>query len=428
MTTGRISSRRNGGAWRVRRRLLAGLAAVWVLAAPAAAGTWADRGEYDLVLTIRAEASPDKQVALLDQWKEKYPKTEHRQARRELYLSAYRSLRTWPRVLEVAREMVADQPDNLVGLYWVTLLLPATADAAGPDVLNDGEKAARLLLDGLAGFFSPAGKPTSTTEAEWSGRKAHVEVAAHRTLGWIHWQRGAYEAAEQELAACLRVKPNDAEISAWYGAVAGMQKGLEKQAAALWHLARASSLQGEGALADGPRREVSATLDRVYTAFLGAPDGLEELRSGAAANPFPQAGFLVETAAKASARREEEELNRTNPQLAAWLRIRKRLEAPDGDNYFAEHLTAVPLPRLKGTLIRGAPLAKPVEIVLGIQNPAAEEVVLKLDAPFPHSADAGTEVEFEGFASSFTREPFILTVTAARDKVVGWPERKPGRD
>ena len=33
-----------------------------------AAGEWKDRSEYDLVLRIRAEASPQMRIALLDEW------------------------------------------------------------------------------------------------------------------------------------------------------------------------------------------------------------------------------------------------------------------------------------------------------------------------------------------------------------------------
>jgi hypothetical protein len=38
------------------------------LAAPAAAAGWTDRGEYDLVMGIRSEASAQKRVELLDRW------------------------------------------------------------------------------------------------------------------------------------------------------------------------------------------------------------------------------------------------------------------------------------------------------------------------------------------------------------------------
>ena len=44
-----------------------------------------------LFRSIRAEAAPQKRLALLDQWKAKYPTTELQQVRQELYLSAWLS-------------------------------------------------------------------------------------------------------------------------------------------------------------------------------------------------------------------------------------------------------------------------------------------------------------------------------------------------
>ena len=79
--------------------------AVALAAAPPA--RWTDRDEYDLVLNIRAEAAPKKRLALLDQWKAKYPKTDLQQVRQELYLAAWQSLGDSPRMLAVAREMIA---------------------------------------------------------------------------------------------------------------------------------------------------------------------------------------------------------------------------------------------------------------------------------------------------------------------------------
>jgi hypothetical protein len=123
-------------------------------------------------------------------------------------------------------------------------------------------------------------------------------------------------------------------------------------------------------------------------------------------------------------RKQDEELTRTNPQLASWLRIRRRLEAPDGEAYFTAtlHNTALPM-RLKGTLLRATPTGKPAELVLGVGDAAAEEVVLKLDKPFPHAAESGTVLEFEGTFDAFSKAPFTLIVVAAQDKIEGWPAK-----
>ena len=165
--------------------IAARLAALTLAGAPA---KWTDRDEYDMVLTIRGEAAPRKRVVLLDQWKAKYPKTDLQQVRQELYFGAYQSLGDGARMLEVAREMVAGAADNLVGLYWVTLLIPEAKEAS-PELLEGGEKASRQLLSGLDTYFAAGSKPAATDPGAWQKRRGEVELLAHRTLSWIAWQR-----------------------------------------------------------------------------------------------------------------------------------------------------------------------------------------------------------------------------------------------
>ena len=376
-----------------------------LLAVCASAANWTDRKEYDLVLNIRAETSHQKRLGLLDQWKSKYPKSEYQQIRRELYLSTYQALGDRPRIWSVAGEMLAAQPDNLVGAYWFTLLLPEQK-AVTPEQLTLAEKASGLLL---AGMKAAAG----------------VELLAHRTLGWVHWQRGEYAPAEAEFQKCLQQDATAGEISAWLGTVLAMEQQPDKQVPALWQLARASSYQEAGALPDGQRRQFGLVLERLYTSYHGDASGLDQLRSAAKAAPFPPAGFEIESVAAAALRKQDEELTRTNPQLAAWVRMRQKLESPDGDKYFSDSLRNNPLPKLKGTLIKAEPPGKPTELTIGVIDPAKPEIVLKLSSEFPNDADAGTVLEFEGTADSFARSPFGVTVVSDPSKISGWPAAPP---
>ena len=79
--------------------------------------------------------------------------------------------------------------------------------------------------------------------------------------------------------------------------------------------------------------------------------------------------------------------------------------------------------RLKGTLLRATPAGKPAELVLGVGDATAEEVILKLDTPFPHAAENGTVLEFEGTIEAFSKTPFTLTVVASQEKIEGWPAK-----
>ena len=381
-----------------------------------AAAGWADRGEYDLAMAVRAEASAPRKLELLDQWKQRYPDSGMSQARRELYLAAYLTQGDAPHILEVAREMLAAEPANFVGLYWSALLVPEAKEAT-PELWDQGEKSARALL-----AFTPDKKPDGLSDAEWQARKDSVELLSHRTLGWIAWQRGDHPSAERDFTAYLTKHPNSAEISGWLGIVTGLQNSPEKKQAALWHLARAAALRDEGALPEEPRRQMAMLSERTYLSYHGNTDGLDQIQGAAKAAAFPPADFKVESAAAIAARLAEEELNRTNPELAAWMRIRKQLDTPDGDAWFAQNLKGQPLPKLKGVLIRTSPAKKPNELVLAISSPAEEEVVIQVSTPYRNEADAGATLEFTAKAESFSRQPFRLTVSADPSQIDGWPE------
>ena len=393
-----------------------------MLALSAAAGTWTDRNEYDLVLTLRSESIPQKRIELLDEWKAKYPKTELRQQRRELYLSAYQALNDEGQMFGIAGEMLSDQPDNPVGLYWYTILLPEEKSTT-PELLQRGEKAATALLSNLNAYFAPTKKPVAIQDDAWQKQKTQAELLSHRTLGWIAWQRGNYAAAEQEFANVLQRDPKNAEISAWLGIVSGLQP--DKRSSELWYLARATALRQDGALPEETRRRLHALLENIYVTYHGDTDGLDQLRSEAEANVMVPANFYIESAAVIAAKRNEEEISRTDPEMGAWLRIRRQLGAPDADKYFNESLRAAPLPKLRGTVIRCTPANKPEEVVIALTDSGSEDAVLKVSPPFRNEAKPGTRLEFEGLADSFQREPLMLRIVVDQDNVQGWPHSAP---
>jgi tetratricopeptide (TPR) repeat protein len=223
------------------------------LCAPAA--NWADRTEYDMALGVRAELLPLKRLALLDQWKAKYPKSEQAPARRELYFAAYQALGDSAHMLDIAAEIATAQPANPVGAYWLTVLLPE-AGTSPAERLALGEKAASTLVSG----------PN--------------ELIARRTLAWIYWQRSEYPKAEEQLRKCLALDPARAETSAWLGTVLALQQQPEKYVAALWQLARAAST-----LPADQKKPIAGVLDRLYTSYHGDAAGLDQLLTAAAAHP-----------------------------------------------------------------------------------------------------------------------------------------------
>jgi hypothetical protein len=350
------------------------LGLVLFLSGAAVAAKWADRGEYDLALAVRAESAASKRLALLDQWKAKYPASEFQQVRRELYLGAYQSLGDTQHTFDTSAEMLKADPNDQLGMYWFTVLLPQTK-ATSPDQLALGEKTARALMNA-----------------------ADTKPLAQRTLGWILMQRGENAPAEAQLSAAVQSDPANLELAAWLGIV---QAAQQKQMSALWNLARASSKQ----------RQAKTLLDRLYTEYHGSAEGLDQLMASAAKSPAPPAGFTIESASALAIQKDDEALAKIDPKLPDWARIRRRLQAPDGEKYFADSLKNTPLPRLKGTVIQ----ATPMDITVGILNATTSEVILKPSSPV--NVKAGSQIEFEGTMDSFVANPFLLTIVADSAKI-----------
>jgi len=398
---------------------LAALAAVSTLAANAASmAGWTDRKEYDLVLKIRVESSPQKQLDLLNQWKQQYPKSDMRQVRRELFLSAYQALNDVVHMFETAQEMIEDQPANLVGVYWCTLLTPEMKDAK-PETLAIGDKASHQLLSGLDAYFAPNQKPESVSDEDWQKQRTAAELLANRTMGYVQWKTGDSAGAEKTFRAYLEKDPKSAEVMSWLGYVLAAES---QPVAAAWQLTRAAASRDDEALPEIWRRQVDDMADRLYTGYHGDSEGLDKFKTAAAANAFPPADFQVESAEAVKQRKADEELSRLDPELAAWMRIFKRLTAVDGEKYFLEELKPNPLPKLRGAVIKCSPALRPNEVVLGLTSASAEEVTLRVSTPLPHAAEPGTTIEFQGTADTFIKDPFKLTVLVDKENITGWPE------
>ncbi len=377
---------------------------------------WTDRAEYDMALAVRAQSAAAQRLPLLDQWKQKYPNSAVRQLRSELSLAAAQSLGDTARMLDIARELTSVDANHFGGLYWITLLAPANpSPAAG--ALTEAESAAKRMAKNADAFFaSPAGKTAGPQQ------KTATLALAHRALGWVEWRRGSLDAAEKEMLATLHLTPRNAELSAWLGSVLAVQKPPERQIQAIWHLARAAFLDGEGALPPAPRRDVRALLEAAYSGYHGSLDGLEEIGGAARGAVTPPTGFKVETAAEMAQRKADEEMEKTNPQLFTWVKIRRRLEGPDADAEYRKLADGPPLPLLKGYVIRCDADPKPTEAIVGLQDTATEEVVLKFDAALARCAEVGVAVEFSGKPVELVRQPFRLSVAVVGTSIQGWPE------
>jgi hypothetical protein len=158
---------------------------------------------------------------------------------------------------------------------------------------------------------------------------------------------------------------------------------------------------------------------------------LNELKAQAKANALPPADFKILTAAEIAAQKEEE-LKKTNPQLALWLNIKGQLLTPDGQTYFDSNIKGAQVPKLKGWLVSAKPAVRSKELLVNMESKdqPAPDVTLKLvnaegtALALTGKPELGTEIEFEGVGDSFTKEPFMVTFNVEKAKITGLKEEK----
>jgi len=393
-------------------------------AAPAAKKKqYMDQQEYTLYDSVTKETDNNKKLALLNTWKEKYPDSDFKLERSLLFLDTYTKLNQFQKVVDAAKEILALDPKEIRALYWISLLTPQL-NLDSPDAMDTADKGANGLLNAEA--------PPGTKPEDWEKTKKVTDAIAYKTLGWTAWKRKNYDVAEQNLMKSLKVEPNSGEVDYWLGAVIVAEKKPERGSDALFYFARAAAYDGPGAMAPQQRQQADTYLTKVYSQLHGDTTGLADLKTLAKTNNTPPENFHIKTAAEIAAEKEEQ-LKKTNPELALWLQIKGQLLSPDGDGYFKNSMAGAGVPKLKGWLVKADPPAKSKTLMLSMEGkdqPA--DVTLKLvgadgttAAPLTGKPVLGDEIEFEGVGDSFTKEPaFMVTFTIEKSKITGLKEEK----
>jgi len=398
---------------------------------------WKDRAEYDIYESITKTQDPNQWLAALDKWKSQFPQSDYADIRRQLYLETYRTLNKPREAFNAAEEVLKDNPNNLVALsamvQYVYTLAPFGSNPPAAD-LEAAEKAAQQILTNLEAIYSKENRPPAMSDDQANQAKPQLKVFAQKTLGYIALERKDYPKAQAELTKALEMDPNQAQVSFWLGTamLAQNQANPAIQAPALFEFARSAAYDGTGALAAADRKQVQDYLTRVYAQYHGSNEGLDKLMASAKAAALPPNGFSIKS--KVDLERErmeaEEAAARANPMLALWKRIKSELVSEEGPAYFENNMKGAALPagvngvnKFKGRIVSLSPATRPKEIVLAIENGTTGDATLKLDSALSGKMEPGAEIEFDGKAESYTKEPFLIVFSVEKSHLEGWQGR-----
>ena len=394
---------------------------------------WKDRAEYDLYLAITQDANPPSRLEKLDKWKKDYPDTQFISNRRLIYMQTFEQLpNKTAEVFSSAKEVLAAEPNNLGALTALCAFILRFQPAPSADDMATTEKAASQLISGLDGFFADDKKPPTTTADQWKAAKKEIQTYAQNALGWIPMIRKENEKAEVELTKSLQVEPNSAQVTYWLASVILAQGKIDKRPLALYHFARAAHYEGAGALAPEGRKTVVPYFEKLYIGYHGDKEGIEKVIEQAKANALPPADFAIESIVVREKRNQEREDAEAAkfPDKALWKDLKTALTGDGGQAYFDSGMKGASLPggiekagqkvtKFRGKLVSATPETNPKELVLSISGDIGD-VTLKLDAPLKGKMENGGELTFDGVASSYTKEPFMVIFDVERTNVGDW--------
>jgi len=408
-----------------------GLSLGWGLAAQEPKKEWKGQEEYSLFQAYQRADAKGK-IDALDKWKAAFPASDFAEEREEQYLAIYQQLNMSRQAFDKAAEILRTRPNHFYSLSAIERLVYTLPPPPKSADLDTAERVSKYLLDNLDSVFASSNKPMEVKDADWLTYKPAMRNAAQASLAWVYVQRKDHPKAETELTKYLQLDPTQAQTSLTLGGelLAQNQDHPEKLPLGLYQFARAAGYEGQNSLPAAARKQALEYLTKTYTTYHGSNEGLDKLLAQAKDSPFPPEGFSIESARQIAARQAaaEEDFVKAHPDLALWQSaIKDPLTKDGGDAYFEMNMKGTLLPggangvqKFKAWIVSMTPETKPKQIVLALEQPNVSDVTLELSEALPGKMEAGEELQFEGVAKSYSRQPFMLVLETEPDKVAGW--------
>jgi hypothetical protein len=389
-----------------------------------------DQAEADLINKIAKDTDPADKLKLLDQWTHDYPETAFAVERQQEYMATYGAMKDCRGQSKVASGILKDDPNNEEALRTIIGCIYSIKSPEASE-LDTAEKAANYLVANADTIYADAKKPGPMQAAAWQNLKPTMVSFARRTVPFIDIQRKDDAKAEADLVKLLQTDPTDGQASLMLGQVlfGEREKKPEKQPPAIFEFARAGTYAGPGALPAANRQQSLASATKMYTIYHGSNAGWADVVALATTNALPPADFSIKSTADLQREQAEAEAaaDAADPVFATWKTIKAGLTGDGDAAYFDANVKTAELPpdgkKFKGKIVSMKPATSPKTLVMAYKDPAGD-ITLVLETPLRGKMDIGSELEFEGQATAYTKAPFMLTLSIGadenKDKIIGW--------
>jgi hypothetical protein len=420
------------------KRFVSLLVLAGAVQAQSGAKKYVNQGEFQIYDAAAKDITGNnftKALADLDSWKKDYPDSDYKDDRQLLYVQAYAGAKQPDNAIRAAGELLAKDaeaalgsPSSVVKLLFTAATAIQQVPAPTAEQIAIASKAAHQLL-------SYNKKPEGLTDEAWAQARGQLDAATRSALlymalapGTQAMQKNECAAAETAFTRALGDNP-DSALAAWHLGTAELclyKTVPDKASPAIYSFARAAAVDPVKGMVDPKWQQetVGPYLQKLYEQYHGKDaDGLRQLRELAARTPLPPAGFKIQSVTEI-AEEKRVKFEKTNPQLALWMKIKGALADSAGEQYFVSSVQGAGVPQLRGVLVEARPACHPKELLVAVPLPDAgqplqPEITLKLDKPLAGKPEANAEFQWEGVPSAFSKSPFMLTMDTEAGKIEG---------
>lgn len=250
---------------------------------------WKSRAEYDAFQAFVKEKDPQKRIKLIQDFIEKYPKSDFLANAYLVEMQAYVQLNQTDQAIASAKKVLGADPDNLAALFYLSYSFPYTFKPSGADASADLSEAKQHAQHGLQ-LLQGEQKREGETQEQFEARVKQERGAFNVVLGFVAVQQKDYNQAIKSLEAAAQDEPNNVLVYSLLGQSYYNESPRDVNKS-IWYLARATAL-AEGS--NNPNADrLKKFYDQVYEAQHGSNAGADKVLAQAKSTATIPADFSV---------------------------------------------------------------------------------------------------------------------------------------
>ncbi len=257
-----------------------------------------DPAEYNTYQNADAQSDPTAKAAALESFLQTYPQSVVKAAVLGELIDIYQHLQNADKALSAATSLIQVDPNNMKAIFMSVLIKknqcaktvnPKTGLSTDAQTCND---AAALAQRGLS-----ASKPAATSDADWKKLTGGTYPVFHSAIALddIVAKKDVKAGISEYRTELMLYPPDDTKSGAGLWDTLQLAEAYTKPEAkdlvqAVWFYARAWNY------ATPIKAQIDAKMKYYYNAYHGNLDGLDAVKTQAAATVFPPGTFVISAA------------------------------------------------------------------------------------------------------------------------------------